>query len=221
MHNQVHTATHCSDASTDRLYTTVLSKGVGILALDAQGRSALQLACLCCDTATAQLLLDSGGWLDSAASCCLLYAIIGGSVDTVQLLLARGAVCTNTPIDSSGYTLLHAAAAWGRRDCTTLLLRSGLFATASSVSDKTPIDMIVVDVQLLPAAVLPSDLSCTIVRCNADIQAVMLLLLQCRAPVDAAMMCSNSKYAAAVKQYTDGVRRECDAFKATLDIRAS
>jgi ankyrin repeat protein len=90
----------------------VLSKGVSILALDAQGRSALQLACLCCDTATVQLLLDSGGWLDSTANGCLLYAIIGGSVDTVQLLLARGAVCTNTPIDSSGCTLLHAAAAW-------------------------------------------------------------------------------------------------------------
>jgi hypothetical protein len=49
----------------------------------------------------------------------------------------------------------------------------------------------------------------------------MLLLLQCGAPVDAAMMCSSSKYAAAVKQYTDDVRRELQAANATLDIRAS
>jgi ankyrin repeat protein len=53
----------------------VLSKGVSILALDAQGRSALQLTCLCCDTATVQLLLDSGGWLDNYANSCLLYAV--------------------------------------------------------------------------------------------------------------------------------------------------
>jgi Ankyrin repeats (many copies) len=199
----------------------VLSKGVSILALDAQGRSALQLACLCCDTATVQLLLDSGGWLDSTANSCLRYAIIGGSIETVQLLLARGAVCTDTPINSSGYTLLHAAAAWGRRDCSTLLLRNGLLATASSVNGRTPIDLTTLDVPQLPAALLPSNLSCTIVRCDADIEAVMLLLLQCGAAVDAAMMYSNSKYAAAVKQYTDGVRRERDAFKTTLDIRAS
>jgi hypothetical protein len=126
-----------------------------------------------------------------------------------------------TPINSSGYTLLHAAAAWGRRDCTTLLLRNGLLATASSVNGKTPIDLTIVDVPLLPAALLPSDLSCTIVRCDDDIQAVMLLLLQCGAPVDAAMMCSNSKYAAAVKQRIHQVTRERNAFKTTPDIRAS
>jgi hypothetical protein len=34
-------------------------------------------------------------------------------------------------------------------------------------------------------------------------------------------MCSNSKYAAAVKQYTADVRRELQAAHATLDIRAS
>jgi hypothetical protein len=129
-------------------------------------------------------------------------------------------VCTNTPIGSSGYTLLHAAAAWGRRDCTTLLLRNGLLATASSVNGRTPIDLTVVDVPQLPAAVLPSDLSCTVVRCDADIQAVMLLLLQCGAPVDAAMMCSNSKYAAAVKQYTDDVRRELQASNTAHAVRA-
>jgi Ankyrin repeats (many copies) len=197
----------------------VLAKGVSILALDAQGRSALQPACLCCNTATVQLLLDSGGWLDSTANGCLLYAVIGGSKDTVQLLLARGVVCTNTPIDSSGYTLLHAAVAWGRRDCTTLLLRSGLLATAS-VNGRTTIDLTVLDVPLLPAALLPSKLSCTIVCCDDDIQAVMLLLLQCGAPVDAVLMCSNSKYAAAVKQYTDDVRRELHAANTTLDIHA-
>jgi ankyrin repeat protein len=199
----------------------VLSKGVSILALDAQGRSALQLACLCCNTATVQLLLDSGGWLDSTANGCLLYAVIGGSIDTVQLLLARGAVCTNTPIDSSGYTLLHAAAAWGRRDCTALLLRSGLLATASSVKGKTPIGLTVVAVPSLPAAVLPSDLSCTVVRCDDDVQAVMLLLLQCGAPDCAAMMRRNDMYAAAVEQRTAQVTRVLQAANATLDIRAS
>jgi ankyrin repeat protein len=199
----------------------VLSKGSNILALDAQGRSALQLACLCCNTATVQLLLDSGGWLDSTANDCLLYAVIGGSIDTVQLLLARGAVCTSAPIDSSGYTLLHAAAAWGRRDCTALLLRSGLLATATSVKGKTPIGLTVVAVPSLPAAVLPSDLSCTVVRCDDDVQAVMLLLLQCGAPVCAAMMRSNDMYAAAVEQRTEQMTRELQAANATLDIRAS
>jgi ankyrin repeat protein len=149
----------------------ILSKGVSVLALDAQGRSALQLACLCCTTATVQQLLDDGSWLDSSANSCLLYAVIGGSIDTVQLLLARRAVCTSTPIDSSGYTLIHAAAAWGRRDCTALLLRNGLLATAI-VNDQTILDLSVVDVPLLPAALLPSGLSCTVVRCGNDVQAV-------------------------------------------------
>jgi hypothetical protein len=136
----------------------------------------------------------------------------------VQFLLARGAVCTSTPIDSSGYTLLHAAAAWGRRDCTALLLRNGLLATASSVSGKTPIDLTVVKVPQLPPALLPSDLSCTIVRCDDDVQ---LLLLQCGAPVDAALMRRNDMYAAAVEQRIEQVTRELQAANATLDIRAS
>jgi hypothetical protein len=58
------------------------------------------------------------------------------------------------------------------------------------------------------------------VRCDADIQAVTLLLLQCGAAVDAAMMCSNSKYAAAVKQYTDDVRRELHASNTAHAVRA-
>jgi hypothetical protein len=128
-------------------------------------------------------------------------------------------VCTNTPIDSSGYTLLHAAVAWGRRDCTTLLLRSGLLATAT-VNGRTTIDLTVLDVPLLPAALLPSELSCTIVRCDDDLQAVMLLLLQCGAPVDAALMCSNSKYAAAVKQRIEQVTRELHASNTAHAVRA-
>jgi Ankyrin repeats (3 copies) len=94
----------------------------GVTAVDARGRSALQLACLYSDAATVQALIDSGGWLDSHGIACMLNATISGQHEFVTALIKRGVDCT-AAIDDSGYTLLHAAAAYARQKCLDTLLQ--------------------------------------------------------------------------------------------------
>jgi hypothetical protein len=87
----------------------LLAKGVHVIALVSKGRSALQLACLYCDAGTVQLLLNSGAWLRSLGTACMLNATIAGNATVLKWLLERSADC-NCAIAESGYTVLHVAA---------------------------------------------------------------------------------------------------------------
>jgi Ankyrin repeats (3 copies) len=125
----------------------LLAKGVSSTALDAEGRSALQLACLYSDTDTVQLLLNSGAWLPSLAAACMLNAAIAGAVGTMALLSEHGASYTATATDAAaaGNTLLHAAAAYGRLDCVTALLQHGCDATALNNEGLSTVDVTLAD----------------------------------------------------------------------------
>jgi ankyrin repeat protein len=89
----------------------LVSKGVIATAVDAEGRSALQLACLYSDAATVQALVDSGGWLDSLATACLLKVVTAGKHEVLSVLIECAADSISTLKYSRNYTLLHAAAA--------------------------------------------------------------------------------------------------------------
>jgi ankyrin repeat protein len=130
----------------------LLQQGVDPLALDASGRTALQLACLeqHCNTGTVQALLlahtdSSSSASDSSSSssssstsssvitpmpaemstACLLCATAAGHADILTALLEHGCDPSGT-VDAAGHTLLHVAAAWGKADCLGLLLQQGL-----------------------------------------------------------------------------------------------
>jgi ankyrin repeat protein len=123
----------------------LLAKGVSPTALDAEGRSALQLACLYSDTDTVKLLLNSGAWLSSLAAACMLDAAIAGAVDTMVLLSECGASYTTTATAVAGNTLLHAAAAYGRLECVTALLQHGCDATALNNEGLSTVDVVLAD----------------------------------------------------------------------------
>jgi ankyrin repeat protein len=133
--------------SRDDCVKLLLAKGVSAVALDAQGRSALQLACLddnyYSQVPTVSTLLTNGGWLPELAFDCLLNACIAGDAARLELLLEHASNSNDTSSSSSSsssvisdlvnrtaaggeYTLLHAAAAWGRLQCVGILLRQGL-----------------------------------------------------------------------------------------------
>jgi ankyrin repeat protein len=122
----------------------LLANGVSVTALDSQGRSALQLACLYSDCDTVTLLFDQGGWLDDLAAECMLNATSGGNVDTLILLIERGISCSGV-IDDCGLTLIHAAAAYGRLECLGLLMRQGYDAHVISSGGLSAVDIACTD----------------------------------------------------------------------------
>jgi ankyrin repeat protein len=123
----------------------LLAKGVSPTALDSEGRSALQLACLHSDTDTVQLLLNSGAWLASLAAACMLNAAIAGAVDTLAVLSERGASYTASADAAAGNTPLHAAAAYGSLECVTALLQHGCDATTLNNAGYSTVDMALAD----------------------------------------------------------------------------
>jgi ankyrin repeat protein len=120
----------------------LIADGISIAALDSEGRSALQLAFLYSDYDTVALLFDSGGWIDSLATACMLNATISGNTDTLALLIERGISCSGVICDSNGYTLLHAAAAYGSLECAGVLLREGYDATVVTNDGVSAVDIV-------------------------------------------------------------------------------
>jgi Ankyrin repeats (many copies) len=112
-----------------------------VLALNAQGASALQLACLYSDTDTVQLLFDKGAWLDDLTTTCMLNATIAGKADTMTVLCARRVSYSTAIDDAEASTLLHSAAAYGRLECVSLLLQHGCDAKALSSDGVSALDM--------------------------------------------------------------------------------
>jgi Ankyrin repeats (many copies) len=174
-----------------------------VLALDAQGASALQLACLYSDTDTVQLLLDSGAWLDDLASACMLNAAIAGNPDTMTVLCARG-VSYSVAIDDAGAsTLLHAAAAYGRLECVSLLLQHGCDVEALSSDDVSALDMVL-------TTELPATLKRTRIKRPAwsDRKATAALLLHHGADYAAYNVVSSEQCTELLQEYIGELREQ-------------
>eukprot|EP00953_Heterococcus_sp_UTEX-ZZ885_P000368 730-Heterococcus_DN1.PRE.4 len=179
----------------------LLSEGVDVTAVDSEGRSALQLACLYSDTDTVQLLLSSGGWIDSLATICLLNATISGNSHVLAILLELAVSCSNVIDDDTGYTLLHAAAAYGWHECAGLLIRHGHTTEALTKQGKSAVD--VAFASWLPAA-LKRD---KITRSEwPDRAATALLLLKTGCAYNASTNMNNGHFSAVLEQYQSELR---------------
>jgi Ankyrin repeats (many copies)/Ankyrin repeats (3 copies) len=199
----------------------LVAEGVSATALDAKGKSALQLACLHSNLDTVQALIDSGGWLDSLAPACILEATIAGNTDILALLIARGVDCTAV-IDDIGYTLLHAAAAYGRQSCLNLLLRKGCDVKALTTGGVSVLD--VAFGHELPAVFIrdagkrPEWSDRTKVYCHRELkhvtaehserEATAMLLLKLGVDYDASKIIAGDACAVLIKQYLDSVRAQ-------------
>eukprot|EP00953_Heterococcus_sp_UTEX-ZZ885_P025369 13788-Heterococcus_DN1.PRE.2 len=151
----------------------LIAKGVDVLALNAQGASALQLACLHSDTGTVQLLLGNGTWLDDLASACMLNATIAGKVDTMTVLCARDVSYSTAIDDAAASTLMHAAAAYGRLECVSLVLQHGCDANALSSDGVSALDMALATELPASLKLLQQSYCCTMVQNAAPV------LLEC------------------------------------------
>jgi hypothetical protein len=180
----------------------LLSEGVDVTAVDSEGRSALQLACLYSDTDTVQLLLSSGGWIDSLASICLLNATISGNSHVLALLLELAVICSNE-VNDGGYTLLHAAAAYGRHECAGMLVRHAHTTEALTKQGESAVD--IAFARWLPDA-LKRD---KITRSGwPDRAATALLLLKTGCDYNTSSNMNDDQSAAVIQQYYDEVRDE-------------
>jgi Ankyrin repeats (many copies) len=180
----------------------LLANGISITALDSQGRSALQLACLYSDCDTVRLLFDQGGWLDDLAAACMLNATIGGNCDTLTLLIERGISCSGV-IDDSGLTLIHAAAAYGRLECLSLLMREGCDAHVTSSAGLSAVDTACTDDNV---EVLVRDSVKRPVWCER--QATAKMLLQHGVSCHSSSKSHDDNCALMLAQYVDRLREQ-------------
>jgi Ankyrin repeats (3 copies)/Ankyrin repeats (many copies) len=194
----------------------LLAKGVSPTALDTEGRSALQLACLYSDTDTVQLLLSSGAWLSSLATACMLNAAIAGAVDTLALLSERGASYTASATATAGNTLLHAAAAYGRLECVTALLQHGCDATALNNAGYSTVDMALADE--LPDELLRDDIQ----RAGwSGERACAMLLLQRGSSYNAAALSDSDGCSELLREYVTQLREQTAQQQQVLQANAN
>jgi uncharacterized protein len=103
-----------------------------------QGLSALHIACMGSQTNVASALLAAGASVnlctaDGTRRSPLFAAVVAGSVSTVKMLLAYGALVDSR--DSYGTTSLIAAAERGMAEIVTMLLRAGALADFQRCAD--------------------------------------------------------------------------------------
>jgi ankyrin repeat protein len=210
--------------SRDDCVKLLLAAGVSAAALDAEGRSALQLACLHRSQSTVCALLNNGGWLPELAFDCLLNACIAGDATRLELLLehaskSRSSSNSNNSSSSSTsssnsssssaitdlvsgttaegeYTLLHAAAAWGRLQCVGILLRHRVSASGLTGAGKSPAALAAAGIDEVPAQLQREGVKRP---AGAERQKVVLLLLRSGAAVETDLMCYDC-YSGAVQQ---------------------
>ena len=105
-----------------------------------QGRSALFLAATDPSSEIAELLLDAGAAVDVglAKETPLMCASAHGYLDTVQLLIVRGADLNRA--DSEGHTPLHYAAEGGHHAVVKFLLDAGANPSRLDTSGNTAAD---------------------------------------------------------------------------------
>jgi Ankyrin repeats (many copies) len=195
----------------------LVSKGVDVTALDSEGRSALQLACLYSGSDTVQLLFDSNGWLDSLATACMLNTVIAGNTDTLALLIERGISCSDVIDDgSTGYTLLHAAAVYSRLECAGMLIRNGYTAVALAKNGESAVD-----------SAFEAEIPAVFKRNDIDIKPwelckpTALLLLQYGCEYNASKVSNNKFHAAVVAQYLNKLREASLKQQQLLQLHAA
>jgi ankyrin repeat protein len=142
-----------------------------------------------------------GGWIDNLATVCMLNTTISGNIDTLTLLKKRGISCSNVADDNSGYTLLHAAAAYGRLECAGMLLRYGYTAVALANNGDSAVDVaFAVEV---PTAFKGDN----VVKAEwSEHAATVLMLLKHGCGYNAYKIKDNDECAAVIKQYYDELR---------------
>jgi hypothetical protein len=133
---------------------------------------------------------------------CLLNACIAGDPASLELLLEHASSSSSSSGSSSSsssvaadvsrqttaegnYTLLHAAAAWGRLQCVGLLLRYGYAAGVLSATGTSPAALAALDNDQLPQQLQRTG----VLRPAApERERVVLLLLRSGAEIEAAAM---------------------------------
>jgi hypothetical protein len=200
----------------------LIAKGASTTVLEAQGQSALQLASLYCGAPAVRTLLRSGGWIPDLGFDCLMNASIAYDPACLELLLehagssSSGNSSSNSSSSNSSssnsssdlisrttaqgkYTLLHAAAAWGRQVSVGILLRYGCAAGALSATGKSPAALAAVDDDQLPAQLQRTGMQRPAVPAR---QQVVLQLLRSGAETEAAAMTpAHGVYNTAVQQF--------------------
>ena len=197
----------------------LLTSNVDPAAVNSEGFTALDLACVCNETACAQLLLAHCKAADSADLYrTAVYAAAGGCVEVLRTLVQDHNLDLNTvPLDCSP---LHAAAAWHRLDCVSYLLSLGIR------SDQEAYGLTASAVALMDTAALPAGLKFAdkLERPEDDDDddddviagnAVVALLLTFGAAVDPALMDPDNK---CVPSYVAKLRSELKEARATLQI---
>jgi ankyrin repeat protein len=146
----------------------------------------------------------------------MLNATISGNFDTLTLLKERGVSCNNVIDNASGYTLLHAAAAYGRHECAGMLMRHGYTAVALATNRESAVDVAL-------ASRLPNVLKRdNITRPEWPARAAtVLMLLKSGCDYDVSSIKDNDEYAAVVKQYYDELREASVKQQQLLQLHAA
>jgi Ankyrin repeats (many copies) len=133
----------------------------------------------------------------------MLNITISGNLDALTLLIERGISCSNVIDDNTSYTLLHAAAAYGRHECAGMLIRHGYAATNLATNGDSAVDV-----------AFASTLSDVLKRDNitrpewSDGAATVLMLLTHGCDYNVSNIMHKDEYAEVVKQYYDELRDE-------------
>jgi ankyrin repeat protein len=179
--------------------------------VDAEGMTALLIACHTCSSSAVQALLAVTEWSPAVGTACMQAAVLGEHADTMALLLERGVSCADTVDDSSEqFTLLHCAVAWGHAECAGLLLRNGSDVHALSSTGR-PVVCMLARTYELSSVLKPAPLK-TKDRCTEQQRDTALLLLQHGVLCPAALITHCGEFLAqALALYVEGLRQgQCE-----------
>jgi hypothetical protein len=218
----------------------LIAKGASTLALDVKARSALQLATLHCGELAVRTLLSSGDLIPALGFKCLLNACILDKPAWLELMLEHTVGSSSSSSNSCGssssssttgrsastdasrctttaskYTLLHAAAAWGRLQCVGMLLRHGLDAAAVAATGESA-------AALAAAGNVPRRLQREgLMRPAAPVrEQVVLLLLRSGAAVETDLM-HISIFKRAVQQFVQELQQQLVAQVQAVTVLAN
>jgi ankyrin repeat protein len=206
----------------------LLAKGADPLALDCNGKSALQLACEKSYSdnysfsnekqrraATARALLaQEGSWLPGWQSACLMGAVSTNSVDILKVLIEHGFDCSGKVCPRGG-TLLHCAAGYSSTQCAAVLVQQGADVHATDNDGNSPLEVMVLP-ELQPARTWEQR---GVVWNPAKTATALLLLQHGATAVKPAGDCPD--YADAVVQYVQWMRHELKVRDTTLAAHAA
>jgi Ankyrin repeats (many copies) len=200
----------------------LLQHSIDTQAVDAEGMTALLVACHTCSSSAVQALLAVTEWSTTVGTACMRAAVLGGHADTMALLLERGISCADTVVDDSGevFSLLHCAVAWGHAECAALLLRQGADVHGLS-SDGRPVVCMLANTYTLTPVLQPAPLKGREI-CAEQQQDTALLLLQhgVQCPAELITHCGEF-FHQALALCVEGLRQGQCSRDATLAFNAS